>query len=70
MDLLDMFEISATSKDGHGYTVELSAQPDKISESFEAHIMKIGWEHHQYSITKYKLVPTKHIEVGLDDRIN
>lgn len=70
MDLLDMFKISATSKDGHGYTVELAAHPDKVTESFDTHMMNIGWEHHQYTITSYKVVKGKHIEVGLDDSIN
>ena len=70
MELLDMFKISATSKDGHGYTVELAAHPDKITESFNAHMSNIGWEHYQYTITNYKAVKSNHIVVGLDDNIN
>lgn len=70
MDLLDMFKISATSKDGHSYTVELSANPDKVTEAFNAHMSNIGWEHYQYSITSYKAIKSKNIKVNLDDNIN
>ncbi len=65
-DLLDMYSISATSKDGHGYTVELAASPDKIEESFNTHMTNIGWEHYQYKITRYKTVVSNHIEVEHD----
>lgn len=65
-DLLDMFEISAKSKDGHDYLVELAAHPSKIVESFNTHMANIGWDQVQYKITKYKKVESKHIEVEYD----
>jgi len=70
MELLDMFKISATSKDGHDYTVELSAHPDKVTESFNAHMTNIGWEHWQYVITSYEPIKSKNLKVDSDDTIN
>ena len=68
-DLLDMFEIQAMSKDGQQYRVELSADPDKVSQAFDTHMSNIGWSQYDYKITAYRKVESKHIEIE-DDTIN
>jgi hypothetical protein len=70
MELLDRFKISATSKDGHNYIVELASHPNNVLESFNTHMSDIGWDHYQYTITNYILIKSKNIKEESNDTIN
>ena len=60
------FKVSATSKDGHGYILEIESELDTLTETFNSYLESIGWGHFQYRITSYMMVADM---VIVDDRI-
>jgi len=61
----ELYKISARSKDGHAYTVEILSESDDIIETFKKHLSKIGWDHYQYTITGYMMVAPEVSEDGI-----
>ena len=66
LENLEMYKITAHSKEGHGYIVELCCNPNKIQENFKSHINKIGWSNYEYNITSWETVKSEHIEIDYD----
>ncbi len=69
-EILDMFEINAISKEGHGYKVELACFRDRVAECFQIHMANIGWTQYEYKITSFIPIKSDHITVDYNDTDN
>jgi len=67
-EILDVYQMTGESREGHKYQVELACVPGKQEESFKKHIEKIGWDHYGYKLIECKKPKVTHIKVELEEK--